>query len=80
MTDYSEERCFGFACRCSNATAIGGRIDGFRVSDAYDVLGDDSVIGPLIEEYGIIELEPAEDVFERLVISIVNQAVSTEAA
>jgi len=50
------------------------------VSAAHDALGNDPVIGPLIAEYGIIELEPAEDLFERLVISIVNQVISTEAA
>ena len=50
------------------------------MSDAHDALRDDPVIGPLIAEYGIVELEPAEDLFERLVISIVNQVISTEAA
>jgi DNA-3-methyladenine glycosylase II len=50
------------------------------MSDAHDALRDDPVIGPLIGEYGEIELEPADDVFERLVTSIVNQVISTEAA
>jgi DNA-3-methyladenine glycosylase II len=50
------------------------------MSDAHDALRDDPVIGPLIDEYGEIELEPADDVFERLVTSIVNQVISTEAA
>jgi DNA-3-methyladenine glycosylase II len=50
------------------------------VSDAHDALRDDPVIGPLIEEYGSIELEASEDLFERFVISIVNQVISTEAA
>lgn len=50
------------------------------MSDAHAALGDDPVIGPLIDEYGVIELEPASDPFERLVVSIVNQVISTEAA
>lgn len=50
------------------------------MSDAHDALRDDPVIGPLIGEYGEIELEPADDVFERLVTSIVDQVISTEAA
>ncbi|HET7322782.1 MAG TPA: DNA-3-methyladenine glycosylase 2 family protein [Halococcus sp.] len=48
--------------------------------DAHDHLRDDPKIGPLIEEYGERELEPADDPYERLVISIVNQLISTEAA
>ena len=64
----------------SNATAIGSWIDAFDVSNAHDALRDDPVIGPLIEEYGIIELEASDDLFERFVISIVNQVISTEAA
>jgi DNA-3-methyladenine glycosylase II len=50
------------------------------VSDAHDHLRDDPTIGPLIDEYGERELEPADDPYERLVISIVNQLISTEAA
>ncbi len=50
------------------------------MSEAHDHLRDDPAIGPLIEEYGERELEPADDPYERLVISIVNQLISTEAA
>ena len=57
------------ACRVSNS-----------VPDAHDHLRDDPAIGPLIEEYGERELDPADDPYERLVISIVNQLISTEAA
>jgi DNA-3-methyladenine glycosylase II len=35
---------------------------------------------PLVDAYGEVTLEPAEDLFERLVISIINQLISTEAA
>jgi DNA-3-methyladenine glycosylase II len=37
-------------------------------------------LAPLIERYGELAPEPAEDLFERLVISVVNQLLSTEAA
>lgn len=50
------------------------------MSDAHDSLREDPTIGPLVEEYGDIELDRADDPFERLVISIVNQVISTEAA
>lgn len=48
--------------------------------DAYDQLRADSDLGPAVEEHGPIELEPAADMFERLVRSIVSQQVSTQAA
>ncbi|PSP86936.1 DNA-3-methyladenine glycosylase 2 family protein [Halobacteriales archaeon QS_4_69_34] len=50
------------------------------MSDAHDHLREDPAIGPLIDEYGELELEPAGDFFERFVVSIVNQVISTEAA
>jgi DNA-3-methyladenine glycosylase II len=53
---------------------------GELVSDAHDHLREHPTIGPLIDEYGELELEPAEDFFERFVVSIVNQVISTEAA
>ncbi len=37
-------------------------------------------LAPLVEEYGELTLEPADDLFERLVISVINQLISTEAA
>ena len=48
--------------------------------DAYDHLRTDPEMGPVVEEHGPVELEPAEDLFERLVRSIVSQQVSTSAA
>ncbi len=51
----------------------------FPVSDPYETLRETD-IGPLIEEYGEIELSVADDLFERMVISVVNQLISTEAA
>lgn len=44
------------------------------------MLSSDPDLGPLVDRYGELELEPAEDLFERMVVSIVNQQLSTEAA
>jgi DNA-3-methyladenine glycosylase II len=46
------------------------------VSDAHDSLREDPTIGPLIDEYGDLELDPADDPFERLVVAIVNHSLS----
>jgi len=43
-------------------------------------LKSDEKLEPFIREHGDIELEPSEDPFERLVVSIVNQQLSTESA
>lgn len=43
-------------------------------------LRDDPALQPVIEEYGALELDPAEDLFERLVVSLVRQQVSMDAA
>jgi DNA-3-methyladenine glycosylase II len=40
----------------------------------------DETLGPIVEEHGELVLEPAEDPFARLVVSIVNQQVSTQSA
>ncbi|MFC4406085.1 DNA-3-methyladenine glycosylase family protein [Haloarchaeobius iranensis] len=48
--------------------------------DAFEQLRTDRELGPVVEEHGALELEPAEDPFERLVRSIVSQQVSTSAA
>lgn len=40
----------------------------------------DPELGKLVERYGELELEPADDPFERLVVSIVNQQLSTSSA
>ena len=41
--------------------------------------GDDR-LGPLVAEHGPLALDPADDPFERLVVSILGQQVSTDAA
>lgn len=49
------------------------------MADAHDHLrGTD--LGPLVEEYGDLELDPSDDLFERLVVSIVKQLISTDDA
>lgn len=50
------------------------------MTDPYDVLRDDPDLGPLVDEYGELVVEPHEDPFERLVVSIVRQQVSMDAA
>jgi DNA-3-methyladenine glycosylase II len=48
--------------------------------EAADYLRTDPVLAPLVEEHGPLELAPAEDIFERFVVSIVRQQVSMDAA
>lgn len=50
------------------------------MEDAIPVLETDPALGPVIAEHGPIPFEPAEDVFERLVRSILSQQVSTASA
>jgi len=48
--------------------------------EAATALREDSALGPYVEEYGPLELDPAVDLFERLVVSLLRQQVSMEAA
>lgn len=50
------------------------------MSDPVDTLRSDPALGPLVEEHGAVTLDPAEDTFERLVVSLVRQQVSMDAA
>lgn len=43
-------------------------------------LREDPVMAELIEEYGPVSIEPATQPFQRLLVSIVNQSISTAAA
>lgn len=45
-----------------------------------DELKTDPVMAELVEEFGELELTPAENEFKRLVVSIINQSVSTASA
>jgi len=46
----------------------------------HDVLREDPDIGPLVEAYGELTLDPADDMFRRLVVSICRQQVSMASA
>jgi len=45
-----------------------------------DTLRADPDLGPLYDTHGPIELDPAEDLFERTVVSILRQQISMDAA
>lgn len=46
----------------------------------HETLRDDTHVGPLIERHGQLELDPADDMFRRLVVSILRQQVSMASA
>ncbi|WP_411963778.1 DNA-3-methyladenine glycosylase family protein [Haloferax sp. YSMS24] len=48
--------------------------------DAYKALRTDPHLGTVVEDHGPVTLDAAADPFERLVVSIVNQQLSTTAA
>lgn len=50
------------------------------MSTPHDSLRNDVYIGPLIDRYGYLELEPAADMFQRLVVSVLRQQVSMASA
>jgi DNA-3-methyladenine glycosylase II len=50
------------------------------VQSPHDYLREDAYVGPLIEEHGVLELDTADDMFERLVVSILRQQVSMASA
>ena len=47
---------------------------------AHETLVDDPHLGPAVAEHGPVPIEPAEDLFERLVVSLIRQQVSMNAA
>ena len=47
---------------------------------AATALREDPALAPYVEEYGPLELDPADDLFERLVVSLIRQQVSMDAA
>jgi len=49
-------------------------------ADPHDRLRTDPVMAGLIDEHGHLTIQPAEDEFRRLVVSIVNQQLSTASA
>lgn len=48
--------------------------------EAFESLRSDSDLGPYVAEFGPLELDPVEDTFERLVVSLIRQQVSMDAA
>jgi DNA-3-methyladenine glycosylase II len=48
--------------------------------EATDTLRADDALGELVAAHGPLELDPAEDIFQRLVVAIVRQQVSMDAA
>ncbi len=49
-------------------------------ADPHDHLRADDLLGPLVAEYGELAVEPADDFFERFVVSILRQQVSMASA
>ncbi|ELZ24973.1 DNA N-glycosylase / DNA lyase [Halosimplex carlsbadense 2-9-1] len=49
-------------------------------ADPIDALAADEVLGPVVDEHGAVSIEPADDCFERLVVSLIRQQVSMDAA
>jgi len=51
------------------------------VSDeAHEALRSDEYLSPLVEDHGPLRLEPADDLYRRIVISILRQQVSMASA
>ncbi|WP_254271210.1 DNA-3-methyladenine glycosylase family protein [Haloarcula marina] len=50
------------------------------MDSAFETLREDPDIGPLVDRHGELTLDPAEDLFERLVVSILRQQVSMASA
>ncbi|MFB6309406.1 MAG: DNA-3-methyladenine glycosylase, partial [Haloarculaceae archaeon] len=49
-------------------------------SDPHDHLGSDPDLRPLVDEYGPLDLDVADDFFRRFVVSIIRQQVSMASA
>lgn len=48
--------------------------------EPHEILREDSTLAPLIDRHGELRLDPADDLFARLVTSIIRQQVSMAAA
>jgi len=49
-------------------------------ADPIEALAADEVLGPVVDEHGPVTIDPAEDLYERLVVSLIRQQVSMDAA
>lgn len=72
MNANQQERVVRVVTADSNADA--------EASSPYEYLRADDVLGPVVVEHGELALDPAEDLFERLVVSILRQQVSMASA
>jgi DNA-3-methyladenine glycosylase II len=50
------------------------------MTDPIDYLCEDPALAPLVDRHGPLSIEPAPNPFERFVVAIVNQQLSTESA
>ncbi len=50
------------------------------MTDPHEFLREDEYVGPLVEEYGHLTVDPAEDFFARFVTSILRQQVAMASA
>lgn len=48
--------------------------------DPNGLLAEDPVLGPVVSTHGPVTVEPADDLYRRLVVSVVRQQVSMDAA
>jgi DNA-3-methyladenine glycosylase II len=49
-------------------------------TDAARAFESDPALAPLVDEHGPLSLDPAEDAFQRLIVSLIRQQVSMDAA
>jgi DNA-3-methyladenine glycosylase II len=61
-------------------TNTDGDRDASAVDDPHAFLREDDVLGPVVAAHGELALETADDLFERLVVSILRQQVSMASA
>jgi len=50
------------------------------VPSSHESLRNDQYLGPLVDEYGELSLDPADDFFRRFVVSVLRQQVSMASA
>ncbi|MDL0139927.1 DNA-3-methyladenine glycosylase [Halobacterium salinarum] len=50
------------------------------MADAHDALRTDPTLAPLLDAHGELAVTPHDDLFERLVVAIIRQQLSTDAA
>lgn len=50
------------------------------MTSPHDQLREDAYLGPVVDEHGVLRLDPADDMFRRLLVSILRQQVSMASA